>query len=296
MTDERPQPIRKRPGPLARVARSALSCTLILGALLAVGACMNLGERMAYHPSRVAFVTPHGIEDISFHSADGTPLHGWFMPATGGQPGPVVVHAHGNAGNIADHAAFSAFLRDRGFHVFLFDYRGYGRSADKRPTRSALIDDTRAALSTARTHPLAIPDRVGIYGVSLGAAFALPVAAEDQGVRAVVTLSAFSTWRGVAHDWAPVLGPALIHSGHDPEDAAARLGDRPYLILHGDADGVINPRHAHRLHHAAQSAGVPTEFLIVPGADHNSILHTNPEAADAIAAFFTTHLRTEPTP
>ncbi|MEQ8770828.1 MAG: alpha/beta fold hydrolase [Phycisphaerales bacterium] len=296
MTDDRAQPKKTRPGALARAGRAALSVALLLGVVLWIGACMNLGERLAYFPSRDAFVTPAGVEDVSFRSADGTALHGWFMPAAGGERGPVVVHAHGNAGHIANHAAFSAFLRERGIHVFLFDYRGYGRSADVRPTRAALIEDTRAALRAARGHPLADPDRVGMYGVSLGGAFALPVAAEDERVRVVVTLSAFSTWRGVAHDWAPALGPVLIRGGHDPEDAAARLGDRPYLIAHGDADRVIHPRHAQRLRDSSRSAGVQAEIMIVPGADHNSILQTHPEAADAIAAFFTEHLAERRTP
>lgn len=298
MSDRETHREQGRRGVLYRLIRAVLSCGLIAACIVGIGACVNVGERMAYHPSREAFVTPDDFEDISFQSADGTSLHAWFMPAKDASidRGSVVVHAHGNAGNVASHAGFSSFLRDHGMHVLLFDYRGYGRSADERPTRAKLIEDTRAAISAARRHPRVNPDRVGLFGVSLGGAFALPVGADDQGVRAVATLAAFSTWRGVAQDWIPVLGPALIHSGQDPEDAAARLGDRPYLIVHGDADQVIDVRHAERLRESAQSAGVPATVLIVPGADHNAIIQTHPAAPEAIAAFFVDHLREATTP
>ncbi|GJM19404.1 MAG: alpha/beta hydrolase [Phycisphaeraceae bacterium] len=254
---------------------------------------MNIGERLAYFPSREPFVTPPGVEDVEFASADGTTLHGWFMPAFDAAPGerrPVVLHAHGNAGHVGWHAGFSAFLRERGVHVLLFDYRGYGRSDDARQTRRALLDDTRAALACLRARPDVDADRIGMYGVSLGGAFALPAAAEDTSVRAVVTLSAFSTWRGTAHDMLPVVGPMLIHGGLDPEDAAAGLGDRPYLIVHGDEDGVIHVRHAQRLFEAATEAGVTTELVIVPRADHNTIIDRHADARDAIGDFFVEHL------
>ncbi len=296
MNEVEPQRQRPKRSTPRRAARAAGLSVLMVGAIVGIGACMNVGERMAYHPSRATFETPAGFEDITFESADGTALHAWFMHATnpGGKRAPVVVHAHGNAGHIGHHTGFSSFLRDHGIHVLIFDYRGYGRSEDKRPTRAALIEDTWAALSAARRHPSVNPDRVGLFGVSLGGAFALPVAAEDQGVRAVATLSAFSTWRGVANDWVPVLGPALIHAGHDPEDAAAMLGDRPYLIVHGDADRVIHVRHAERLREAAQSAGVPTTTLVIEDADHNSIIDSHREASETIAAFFVEHLREAP--
>src|SRR5690606_15378510 len=107
---------------------------LLVGALIVLDFRGWLEARMAYFPSREAFQTPAGYEDVSFQSEGGLTLHGWFMPAVGSGPGarderrPAIVHVHGNAGHVALHEEFSAFLTQAGFHVFLFDYRGFGRS------------------------------------------------------------------------------------------------------------------------------------------------------------------------
>src|SRR5690606_10025203 len=130
-----------------------------------------LEARMAYFPSREPFETPAGYEDVTFQTPDGLRLHGWFMPAVGAAPAgsmggsagsggagdaaagrrPAIIHVHGNTGHVALHADFSAFLTQAGFHVFVFDYRGFGRSdGGGRLTRAALLADTHAAIDYLR--------------------------------------------------------------------------------------------------------------------------------------------------
>lgn len=255
-------------------------------------------ESMAYYPSRQPFRTPPLYEDVWITTDDGLRLHAWFMPARGvppGTPAPAVLHAHGNAGNISHHDSFSDFLTLSGFHVLIFDYRNYGRSDPGRTRRPELTRDTRAALDVLFERPDVDPDRVGVLGVSLGAAFALDAAATDPRVRAVATVSAFSSWRAIAGDTLPVLGPVLIRPGTDPIDAAARLGDRPLLIMHGQRDTIVRPRHAQLIHDAAQQAGVPAELWTHPDGDHNAFLQSIPEARERLAQFFQDAL-TPPTP
>ena len=125
-----------------------------------------------------------------------------------------------------------------------------------------------------------------MLGVSLGAAFALDAAANDDRVRSVVTLSAFSGWRRIAGDVLPVLGPLLMPPGLDPADSAARLGDRPLLVMHADRDEIIPVRHAARIADAAESAGVPVTLWTHPQGDHNAFVQTVPEARRTMADFF----------
>lgn len=255
-------------------------------------------ESMAYYPSRGAFTTPAGYEDVWITTEDGVRLHAWFMPARGLAPGeqaPAILHAHGNAGNVSFHDSFSDFLTGEGFHVLLFDYRGYGRSDNDRPLRrAALAKDTRAALAHLFERPDVDPDRVGVLGVSLGAAFALDAAAAGERVRAVATLSAFSGWRAIAGDVLPLLGPMLMPPGLDPADSAARLGDRPLLIMHGERDEIIPVRHAARIAAAAEAAGVPVTLWTHPQGDHNTFIQSIPEARTVMADFFRDHLIAPP--
>lgn len=289
---ERAREPRPRPGRAARALRRwTVAIGIVAAALFAswAGGLVNVGERLFYVPVRAGATAPPGVEDVWFENADGLRLHGWFMPAADADPGgarPVVVHVHGNAGNVGMHWGFSAFLRERGFHVLVFDYRGYGQSAKGPLKRAGLLADTRAAIAYARSRPDVDPGRVGLFGHSLGVSFAMAAAAEDPGVRAVAAVSGFSSWRGVAGDLFPVVGPALVRPGHDPERTIRGLGDRPALIVHGDADEIVSVRHARRLSEAAADAGVNAEVLIVPGGDHNEMLDASPEARDAIGDYF----------
>ena len=83
-----------------------------------------------WHPAAVQF------EDAHFASADGTRLHGWYLPHE--RPRATMLYCHGNGGNVAYWADAAQLLRDRiGVSVMVFDYRGYGRS-EGQPTPDLL--------------------------------------------------------------------------------------------------------------------------------------------------------------
>ena len=86
-------------------------------------------------------------EEIWFESADGASLHGWWIEAKGSAPAsgsPVLLWSHGNAGNLTHRAPHAGALARQGLSVFLFDYRGYGRS-EGRPSEEGLYLDSEAA-------------------------------------------------------------------------------------------------------------------------------------------------------
>lgn len=228
-----------------------------------------------YMPSREPFTTPAGIEDVAFTTSDGKQLHAWFVRASGAAPGekrPAILHVHGNAGNVSHHLAFSQHLADPGFHVLLFDYRGFGRSDKARLlTRSALMQDTRAAWAALRARTDVDADRCGVYGVSLGGAFALALAREQpEQVRAICTVSAFTSFSDIASDKVPLLGRLLVPSGLEGHESAARV-QCPLLIMHGEADSIIPVSHAGALEHAATKASM-VRRIIISAADHNDIM------------------------
>lgn len=292
-TDPRPTPLRR----IARTLRRTLALVLLL---VLIARVTGAAETLAYWPSREPFDTRSSDEDVWITTPDGLRLHAWFMHARGLPPGtkaPAVLHVHGNAGNVASHDDFSRFLTDAGFTVLIFDYRGYGRSDDATMLgRRALLRDTEAALAHLLARDDVDADRVGVLGVSLGGAFALRASADEPRVRAVATLSAFSSWQGVANDAAPVLGWLLFPSGVDGVDSVRRLGDRPLLVMHGLRDPVVSPRHAEVLARAARDAGVPVEVWTDPEGDHNTMVPANPEACAVLRDFFRRTLAAPDTP
>lgn len=274
---------------LRRIIRWALLLTL-LGAILRIGGCL---DRLFFQPSREPPVRPSAAEDVFFTAPDGVKLHGWLLKPAGPGPFPVVIHCHGNAGNVESHAPFSDFLPDDGFAVLLFDYRGYGRSDDVRPTRAGLVLDARGALDFVRSRPDLDHGRIGVLGVSLGGAFASRLAAEHPEVRALVLVSAFTGWADIASDVVPVLGRLLVRRGTDPLERVAALGTRPLLVVHGQQDSVIPFRHGERLAAAARAAGVPATLTPIPGADHNDVME-HQAARDAVRGFFLRTLAASP--
>src|SRR3989442_5664723 len=109
------------------------------------------------------------LEDVWFSAADGTSLFGWYVESSAGPA--VLLWCHGNGGNIINRLDNLAELYRLGISVFLFDYRGYGRSRGG-PSEGGLYQDALGAyaylLGTRRTRP----DRIVLFGRSLGAAVA----------------------------------------------------------------------------------------------------------------------------
>lgn len=279
----------------------AVRLSAVLVTILFIVWATSCMERLFYVPTRGPTPLPNdltGAESVGFNSADGTKLHGWFIPAAnaraGALPFATVLHVHGNAGNIESHIGFSEHLVEAGFNLFIFDYRGYGQSEGAPRRRADLIADTHAALDTLLKRPDVDPQRIGLYGHSLGGAIGLNVMAERKEIRVAVIESAFTGWREMA---AAALGgyppgpvarglARLLISNHDrPLDAATRI-ERPLLILHGTADSIIPFAFGEQL----AAAGPKAMLHALPGGDHNTLRSTHPEIESLAAEFFNRHL------
>ncbi len=264
---------------------------LLLVALVSVMALTAAGvfgwfERLYFYPSRAEFATPVGTEDVWFTNSQGHKLHGWFIPPEGKPEGPwpVVLHVHGNAGNLTDHVGFCDWLTEHGYAVMLFDYRSYGRS-DRGPlNRDAVLLDANAALDTLLQRDDIDPNRLVVFGFSLGGATSVRLVGERDEPIALVAAAPFSGWQRVAGDYVPGLAQLLIHSGGDPEEAITHFGDRPVLLLHGTSDRIVKPYHTQRLLDAAMAAGVEGQRITFDGLDHNGLL-IDPEVRTAIVKF-----------
>lgn len=277
---------------------------VILGVICNITGCM---ESMFYYPVQEPTPVPAGYagaELVTFQSADGTQLAGWFLPTT--RPGtspqtvPTILHVHGNAGNVSSHVAFTDFLPPAGFNLFVFDYRGYGESEGSARRRGPLLQDTEAALDYLLSRDDVDPNRIGMYGQSLGGAIGVNVMSGRPEIRAAVLDSVFTSWREVAASAvggdrpgpiARSLAAVLIKDSDRPIDAVAAI-DRPLLILHGSADRIVPPAHGRRL---AEAAGNNANLIEFEGGEHNSLRWTHPELESAVVAFFRRNLadRTE---
>ncbi len=260
-----------------------------LGTLVGVlGAAWYVSVRVSPEPRRTIYdgytFTPWELglpyEAVSFPSADGLRISGWWLPQA--DPRGVIVGCHGHAGRKDELLGIGAACWRAGYSLLLFDFRGRGDSDPWPQTLvSREVDDLHAALAYARDRAPGL--RIGLLGYSMGAAVALLAAADAPDVAAVVADSSFTAGREVVTDAVRSVLPLppevlvlaadeLVQLRHGyrfsrvrPVDAIARLTPRPVLIIHGAADHVVPVTHAQRLYAAA---GEPRELWIVDGADH----------------------------
>lgn len=210
---------------------------------------------------------PEGLrfQDIVFAAADGTQLHGWYCPAD--QARATVLVMHGNAGNVATRGAWLSYLQTRmRVNVFLFDYRGYGRSHGK-PTVDGVLQDARAARAKLVELSGVPTEQLILMGESLGGAVAVQMASESA-CRALVLQSTFSSFRDAAQQHAPLLAWAVSRQKLNSVSAIAKYRG-PLLQSHGTADEVIPLALGEKLF---QAANEPKQFVRLAGAGHNNWL------------------------
>lgn len=251
--------------------------TAIFAAIFAAAALAGCSPKSIYYlPNAVLYQDPKALglsyDLVQFESLNGNKLYGIYLRSSGPARG-VVVHFHGNFGNVSNHFQLAAFLLDRGFDVFAFDYQGFGGS-EGRPTPERTVQDGQAAVRYVleRTSG-ALP--VGVFGQSIGAAAACVAAAREPEVDAVLLEGGFSAYRAILKDvmrrsW--LLKPLsyflpwmIAQRGLDPLAHVAELAPRPVFILHGTDDKTIPAWMAQALYVMARE---PKKLWLAEGVGH----------------------------
>lgn len=242
---------------------------------------------MTFHPARLDAKhppqPPSGAEDVSFTSADGTRLHGWYFKAESSTETATIVYFHGNGGNVTNLAWFGESLAKRGFNVLVFDYRGYGLSHGVAADESELYLDGEAALQYVVNDKHAWPNQIVLYGQSLGTAIATETATRCE-CGALILESGFSSASSLGSRALPWLPRWLHLLGRNRFESARKLKDvhAPVLITHGDPDLTIPTDEGRALFAAANE---PKKLLIFPGAGHSVFSSAGPGYLDQLEQF-----------
>lgn len=223
--------------------------------------------------------------DETFVTRDGVKLHGWLFRAND-RASPLIVWFHGNGGNITDRATVAAELARRGLAVFVFDWRGYGKS-DGTPSEGKLKIDAIAAYDFATTQ--AKSEDIVLYGESLGGPYAAYVAKERK-ARCVVIENSFPSlaklgnalYRPLPLGW---IAPLALRTTAWLNDAGL-----PVLVLHGKRDQVIPFALGQELYDGLR---VPKQMFVCESGGHCEIPSVEGERYyDAVVNFVTDTSRT----
>lgn len=253
------------------------------------------------------------LQEVSIAAADGVTLRGWYVHPENFN-GSAVVLLHGITDNREGVAGYGKLFLDHGYAILLPDARRHGESGGDLATYGIKeSEDVHRWVDWIYARDLSPAQCVYGFGESYGAALILQSLAVESRYCAVVTESPFSTAREMSYErvsgplhlqpWfgrtlgLPVIASAVlyarVHYGVDllqpnPLDTV-KHSHVPVLLIHGDHDHSISPRHSMIL---AQAAPSHVQLWLVPGAGHTMAwAAAHQEFESRVLAWFSMHGR-----
>lgn len=221
--------------------------------------------RLLYFPDKSISANPDDYalkyEEVYFKTDDDIRLHGWYIPVDAAQY--TLLFCHGNAGNISYRLESIKQFHELGFNVFIFDYRGFGRSEGKISEPGTYLD-AQAAWNYLVDEKKIYSNNIIIFGRSLGAAIACQLATQ-QNPAALIMESAFRSIPDLAAQIYPFLPLRWLTRFEYNNRENVKKINCPLLIIHSKQDEIIPYSHAEKLYEAANH---PKQFLEIRGS-HN---------------------------
>jgi fermentation-respiration switch protein FrsA (DUF1100 family) len=201
-------------------------------------------------------------EEVAFETADGERVLLWHVPPKGDKP--VILYFHGNGGSLRYRIdRFRALIAD-GTGLVALSYRGYGGSSG-RPTEDGLLADGAAAYAfTAARYS---PERIALWGESLGSGVAVAVAAESP-VGRIVLEAAFSSAADVGAGVYWYVPVRLLMKDQFRSDLRIGKVTAPVLLLHGARDNIVPIALGERLYALITA---PKRFVRFPEGGHENL-------------------------
>ncbi|MFY7994569.1 MAG: alpha/beta hydrolase [Bacteriovoracaceae bacterium] len=227
---------------------------LLIIILIGLTACTHL----FYQPTKQTYFTPDqfklNYQEHKFKSLDGTELHSWLLPADPKvKRRGLLVHFHGNAQNLSSHFLNLAWVTKEGFDLFIFDYRGYGKS-EGAPFQKGVYQDALAAMTYGhdlfKKNQKKENEKFIIYGQSLGGVISLRAMADFElkdKVSLLVLDSTFMSYQDIGFDkltdhWLFLPLSPLTYLLVSDEYAADDTLDQvmaPTLVIVGEKDRIV---------------------------------------------------------
>jgi len=246
------------------------------------------------------------VVDVVVKSVDGLDLNGWLQIAGSwrgamdvdarsllARGGPLVLYFPGNAGMRSYRTVQLAELGSLDAHVLIMDYRGYADNPG-RPSEAAFARDARSVWNYLIEELGVSPNRVVIYGESLGGGVATRLASDlcTAGIEpgGLIVQSTFNSLVAVAQKHFPVIPVSLLLADRYPSEQRIAKVTCPILQIHGKRDTIVPFELGQRLFDAApaqSSSGVAKRQLVMPRTDHNDVYDfvIDPELVEGLRDF-----------
>jgi fermentation-respiration switch protein FrsA (DUF1100 family) len=209
-------------------------------------AALYFGQRaMLYHPTALRIAPAKAgmpeAQEVELDTSDGEKLVAWHVPPRDGKP--VVIYFHGNAEIVPWRAERHRATVADGIGLIAVNFRGYGGSTGT-PTEEGLHRDAAAAYAFAAARYQ--PDRIALWGHSLGTGVAVKLASEKPVARLVLE-NPYTSTADVAASLFPFVPVRWLMKDQLHSDQWIGKVHVPLLIMQGVRDDVIPIRFGERL-------------------------------------------------
>lgn len=240
-----------------------------------------LERHSVYFPMREVTATPALLElpyeEIYFQTSDNKRLNGWFIPNDRSKF--TVIFCHGNGGNIGHRLEKIQILHNLGADVFIFDYRGYGKS-EGRPSEIGLYQDAVAAYDYLIKVRKVSKAHIILYGESLGGAVAIDLA-QKVNAQALITEDVFTSVKDMAKVAYPLMPNFILSTRFDSISKIKKV-TCPKLFIHSIDDEIVPFYLGERLYNAARP---PKTFLKIRGGHNTAFLDSKEQFKEGIKSF-----------
>lgn len=212
------------------------------------------------------------------HSSSGNKLHGVFHKADTGTSQGLILHFHGNRGNLSISIKKLDWLREAGFDIVSFDYSGYGRSSGRPSPKNTRGDAVTVLNYVANTlHRNDANYRKIVWGTSLGGTIlsdGYSAFSKQQAFDLVIVESAFHSYQQQADYIASkfVLGrlfrwgiPIAVSDEYAPVENVSSIDGTRFLFVHCKDDKIVPLKFGRRLYEEIE---VSKYFWEVEGCGH----------------------------
>jgi len=239
-------------------------------------------------PSSTFYANPENLgmkyEEVFFKTSDDVRLHGWYIPAD--EPIASMLFMHGNGGNISYRVESLRQFHSINLNIFIFDYRGYGKSGGWLSEKGT-YRDAQAAYEWLKEKT---PDQpIILFGRSLGGAIATHLA-NNIDASALIVESCFTSIPDIGADLFPILPVQWLATIQYDAKNKIKNVDMPVLVVHSPEDTLIPYHHGREIYEAAPE---PKEFMKIQGGHNEGYIMSEEEYLAGFQSFFDKYLVTK---
>lgn len=223
-------------------------------------------EKLIFYPDKLSekhiFKFNQQFKEHFINTPDGEKINTLHFMVE--NPKGVIFYHHGNAGNLEHWGQKSIDFTQRGYDVFMYDYRGFGKSTGKIKNEKMLYKDAlllyKALLKNYKK------EAIIFYGISLGSGVAAKLAHEITPKKLILETPYFNFYDVSKYHYPYLPNSILLHYQFKTNKCLPKI-TIPIHLIHGTEDETVPYFMAEQL----ERLGEHIDLCTIKNGSHNNL-------------------------